>query len=180
MAYLSLGIGVLLTGVLLVAVLGKLGRRGGFTGLAGSLDAFGLRGRVARPAAAALLAAEAIAVVALWWPAGGRVGAVPAVLLFTAYTAGVAWTLHRRLAVDCACFGTSRDRLRGRHLARNAALLTVAATAAVLPAGGAVEAAPAAVAAVAGAVGAALFVFWEDLAAVMSGAPAPSNERNLP
>ncbi|MFI7642453.1 MauE/DoxX family redox-associated membrane protein [Nonomuraea sp. NPDC049400] len=112
--------------MLLVAALGKLRDVRGF---AGSVAGYRLLpGRLAGPAAVAVLAAELVAAGLLLAPGGQRWGAVVAAALFAAFLAAMASVLRRGMAVDCGCFG-GRDLVGAGTLLRTGLLLVLAVTA---------------------------------------------------
>jgi uncharacterized membrane protein YphA (DoxX/SURF4 family) len=86
-----------------------------------------------RPAAVALPWLEVAIGALLVAQYGGRVTALAALLLLTAFTAAVALRISRNDDVPCACFGAlSTARVTGRTLARNVVLIALAAVGALL------------------------------------------------
>jgi hypothetical protein len=83
--------------------------------------------RLARPAALALITAEAVTGLALLGPApAARLGLVAAAALTAGFTALAVLATVTRTEVACACFGRPTARLGPRHLVRNAPLLGLA------------------------------------------------------
>jgi peroxiredoxin len=121
---LLLALRLLLAGVFLVAAIGKLLDR------AGSRRAFvefGLPERVAAPLTILLPAAELAIAVALVLPATARLGALGALALLVAFTAGIGFNLARGRRPDCHCFGQIHSAPAGRStLIRNGGLATLA------------------------------------------------------
>jgi thiol-disulfide isomerase/thioredoxin/uncharacterized membrane protein YphA (DoxX/SURF4 family) len=115
---------LVLAGVLLVAAVAKLADR---RESRRAMAAFGLPARLAGPAAILVPAAEAAVAVALIVPAWARWGAVAALALLGAFTAGIALNLARGRAPDCHCFGRlAGGPVGGSTVARNAALAVLA------------------------------------------------------
>ncbi|MFF0445780.1 MauE/DoxX family redox-associated membrane protein [Streptomyces sp. NPDC004609] len=83
--------------------------------------------RLARPAAAALIAAEGVTGLALLGPGETvRPGLVAAVALTAGFTAVAVVATVSRAEVSCACFGRPTARLGRRHIVRNTPLLGLA------------------------------------------------------
>lgn len=114
---------VLLAVVFLAAFAGKVRTRQGFAEFRDSIAA--IVPLPARPVAAAVLAAEALAVVLLAVP-GTRLGYAVVVALLTAFCAGIAFAVLGKKAVRCRCFGAAGDVLGPKHLVRNGLLIAVA------------------------------------------------------
>ncbi|MEU4510419.1 MauE/DoxX family redox-associated membrane protein [Nonomuraea wenchangensis] len=166
-----------LAAVFLVAVLGKVRRRDAFHAFRASL-----RDMVALPAGGATLLSAAVVLsevsivvlLAVQWTAPAGFVLAGAVLL--AFCAGIARAVRSGARTPCRCFGATATPLSGRHLVRNAILLAVTAaggTAHLLAAPG--EAHPAGLAigmACAGVLVLAV-VFFDDLADLFVGPPAP-------
>src|ERR687890_1472621 len=115
---------LLLSGVFLVAGVGKLADR---TGSRQAVIDFGLPKFLAAPIGILLPLAELAAAAALiptstaWW---GALGALALLLLFVA---GISYNLARGRKPDCHCFGQLHSAPAGwRTLARNGALAAVA------------------------------------------------------
>lgn len=106
-----------------------------FADLSASLVALGLTGtRFSRFSAATLIAAETtVATVLLFGPAPESLGL--AALMLAVLAGGVLVSTRRGLDVRCACFGTARETLSGRHLWRNTSLAVFALALALAPAG---------------------------------------------
>jgi hypothetical protein len=106
-----------------------------FADLSASLVALGLTGaRSSRFSAATLIAAEAtVATVLLLGPAPAGLGL--AALMLAVLAGGVLVSTRRGLDVRCACFGTARETLSGRHLRRNIGLAAFALVLALAPTG---------------------------------------------
>lgn len=115
---------LVLAGVLLVAAWAKLAdlretRR--------AMVAFGVPARLAGPAAILVPAAEAGVAVALIVPAWARWGAVAALALLGAFTAGIALNLANGRTPDCHCFGRlDSGPVDGWAVLRNAVLALLA------------------------------------------------------
>lgn len=125
-----------LIGVLLLAMAGKVRDVRGFAAI---VDGYRiLPGRLATPAAIAVLAAEAIAAVLLIPPGTRHWGATLAAALFAAFLVAMVSVLRRDLRVDCGCFGSAKrsNPVSRRTVARAGLLLLLAVmTVAVPPAG---------------------------------------------
>ncbi len=122
---LLLSIRCLLAIVFLVAAVGKL------LDLEGSRQAlreFGVPARAARLGGVALPAVELAVAIALVFRPTARWGAVGALVLLLAFTAGVARAMAHGEAPDCHCFGQIHSEPAGRStLIRNAVLAAAAA-----------------------------------------------------
>jgi membrane protein implicated in regulation of membrane protease activity len=114
---------VLLAGVFLTAVLGKVRTRQGFAEFRSSIAAL-VPWLPARAVAFAVLGGEAVAVVLLAVPGTG-LGYAVAVSLLAVFCGGIALALHGRKAVRCKCFGAGGDVLGLKHVVRNVALIGV-------------------------------------------------------
>ncbi|GIE99578.1 MauE/DoxX family redox-associated membrane protein [Paractinoplanes rishiriensis] len=158
---------LLIAGVLVVSLAGKLRGRAAFRGFAAAVVEMGLvRPRLGRPVAALAIGAEATVLVLLAWPAGTVPGLAAAALLFAGFTAALAVAVRRGARAGCHCFGASSTPVARRHVLRGGFLGTVAAAAAVLaPAGPltGISAPQALTAAAAAAVGVAALVWLDDL-----------------
>ncbi|MEV3872436.1 MauE/DoxX family redox-associated membrane protein [Streptomyces sp. NPDC049906] len=129
MTHLVLTVRLTLAGVLLVSAVAKARAfEDSRTMLDGLLRRIGPRGgRLARPAAVALIAAEAVTGLALLGPAATVRGALVAAVVLTAgFTALAVVATVTRAEVSCACFGRPTARLGPRHVVRNAPLLGMA------------------------------------------------------
>ncbi|MFJ3925249.1 MauE/DoxX family redox-associated membrane protein [Streptomyces sp. NPDC090022] len=80
----------------------------------------------ARPAAALVVAAEAVAATALAVPGSGALGLALGAVLLAAFTVVVAAALRAGTGAACRCFGRSSTPLSRVHLVRNAVLFAVA------------------------------------------------------
>jgi hypothetical protein len=120
---------VVIGGMFLVALAGKLRDPAAFR--------LALRGfrvvprHLERPAASAVLAAEAAVVLLLTARASAPIGLALAVLLLAAFTAGTARVVARGDRVPCGCFGRSSAPIGRAHVARNALLAVAGAAGAV-------------------------------------------------
>jgi hypothetical protein len=121
-------------------------------------------------APAALTGAEAAVVVLVAIPATAPAGLVGAAVLSLGLTLGLAAAVHRGARQPCHCFGLSSEPLSGRHVIRNALLLTLAVTGSV----SAIITGPAAagpveggLAAIGGLAAALLIIFSGDVAALL-------------
>ncbi|MEV6398955.1 MauE/DoxX family redox-associated membrane protein [Streptomyces sp. NPDC051907] len=181
MIYLLFACRVLLVGVFLVAVAGKLRGRAAFDEFAASIRAMRLLPRrLAAPAAAAVAATEAAVVVLLAWPAAVPAGFALAAALLIVFTAGIALALRRGRREPCRCFGASAAPLGPVHVVRNLFLALAAAAGLVLSlAEGAhwpPNAGAGALALTAGVIGVLLVVRLDDLTALFTTSPAMSHE----
>ncbi|MFS8097902.1 hypothetical protein LFM09_12245 [Lentzea alba] len=122
---------VLLAVVFLVAFAGKVRTRQGFAEFRDSIAAIA-PWSPARLVAAAILAAEAVAVVLLAVP-GTRLGYAVVVALLLAFCGGIALVMRSRKAVRCKCFGAGGEVLGPKHLVRNGSLVAVALIGAFAP-----------------------------------------------
>jgi hypothetical protein len=117
--------------------------------------------RHAGVAAVAVAAAEVSIVILVVLPWTVVAGFVIAVVTLAAFIGGTCLAIARGTTASCECFGTSGARLGWHHAGRDAALLAVAVTGAVVP--GARGANPAGIAVgVAAAVILAVFVVFLD------------------
>ncbi|MEV6236961.1 MauE/DoxX family redox-associated membrane protein [Lentzea sp. NPDC051838] len=114
---------VLLAGVFLAAVVGKVRTRQGFAEFRDSIAAL-VPWLPARAVAVAVLCGEAVAVVLLAVP-GTALGYAVAVALLVAFCGAIAGSVYGRKAVRCKCFGAAGDVLGPRHLVRNGVLIGV-------------------------------------------------------
>ena len=171
MTYLLIGSAVLLAVVFARSSAGKM-RPEAFTAFAGTVEQLGaVPRRLVRPAAGALVAAEAAtAVLLLIAPVAGFVLATGLLVVFCVV---IGTAMHRRITVACRCFGAGDAPLGRWHLARNGVLVAVAATGLAATT---VRTAPAAhpagaVITVAGALVAALIIMRFDELAELFSAP---------
>lgn len=129
----TMSIDLQLAALLLAAVFGVAGV-GKLLDLPGSrkaVEAFGVPAVLARPFGVLLPVLELGAAVLLVVPATLRVGALAGALLLAAFCAAISWNVARGRTPDCHCFGQLHSAPAGAPtLARNAALLTIAAYAA--------------------------------------------------
>lgn len=172
--YVLIGSVVLLAVVFARSSAGKM-RPEAFTAFADTVEQLGpVPRRLVRPAAGALVAAEAAtAVLLLVVPV---VGLVLATGLLAVFCVVIGTAMHRRLTVACRCFGSGDAPLGRWHLARNGLLVAVAVSGLVAttgrtapltaahPAGAAIT--------VAGALVAALVIMHLDELADLFSAPA--------
>lgn len=123
MTYIQPAAQALLVVVFAWAAAGKLHSRAAFARFAVSLGP--LTSRPTQLAAGLAVSELATAVLLVLAPGLGFPAAIG---LLAVLSFGVAVVLRRGLAVTCRCFGASArtERLGGRHLARNIALLAVA------------------------------------------------------
>ncbi|MFB4270453.1 MauE/DoxX family redox-associated membrane protein [Nonomuraea sp. GTA35] len=165
---------LLLAGVFLVALAGKVRGRAAFAAFTASIRALGLLPRPwAAVAAYALVAAELVTAALLL--ATRVAGLAAAAVTLAVMTGGVLAALLRGRRAPCRCFGPSTRPLGRTHVARN--LLLIAVAGAGLAAGGSGDPAHPAglvLSAVAAAVGVLVVVRLDDLAALFS---APSHVR---
>ncbi|WP_052685104.1 MauE/DoxX family redox-associated membrane protein [Lentzea aerocolonigenes] len=114
---------VLLAGVFLAAVVGKVRTRQGFAEFRSSIAAL-VPWLPARQVAFAVLGGEAVAVVLLAIPGTG-LGYALAVSLLAVFCGGIALAVYGRKPVRCKCFGAGGDVLGPKHLVRNGVLIGV-------------------------------------------------------
>jgi hypothetical protein len=112
--------------VFAVSLLGKTRSRGRYAEFVAAVPGLA-PGLPVRPAAAAVIAGEAIVVVAMVLPGTAAVGFAVAALLLIAFTAGIVQAVRRRQSVSCQCFGSSTVPVGPAHVVRNGFLLLVAA-----------------------------------------------------
>ena len=173
-SYLAMGCRILLLVVFAVSAWSKARDRAALLELADSLVTMRLAPAAwRRPAAVALLVAEALTALLLALPwTGGSVAFGAALALLLALTGGVAVALHRRVPVGCRCFGGSSTPLAPRHLARNLALVAVAVAGLVsATVGGTGHPGGLVVAGAAGALLAVLVIVADDIAALFDTSP---------
>lgn len=156
---------VVLGFVFAVAAAGKARSSNDF---ADSLTSLGIR-RYTRPTAFAVIAAEVICVVLLAVPSTARWGHALALALLVAFSAGIALTVRSRAVVACRCFGSNGRQLGVSHLIRNGFLAIVAIIG--LASGQLPGSVPRLVIALgAGAFLSLLFIRWDDLTYLFTGA----------
>jgi len=168
MNYVGVAARVLVAAVLLHAALGKARSPRAQAALTDVLRALPGIGRRAAGAAQVLIAAEvSIAVLALT-PATARLGAALAAALLAGFTGGTGWLVYRRVGAACNCFGGTGVLLRRDHVARNAALASVAVLAALAGPAPDLDRTGALTAAVVGCLVALLVTRWDDLAGLLA------------
>nr|WP_236666965.1 MauE/DoxX family redox-associated membrane protein [Nonomuraea sp. K271] len=153
----------LLAVVFFAAVVSKTRARREFAEFRDSVAAIGPRWLPAGPAAVAVVAVEAAAVVLLAVPGTRLAGYALVAVLLIAFCAGIGRAIFARQSVRCQCFGAGGGQLGPQHLVRNGLLIAVAVAGAI--AGGLPTSAPAMlIALVAGAFLGLLTTRWEDVA----------------
>jgi len=179
MPYISMACRLLLFTVLALSAWSKIRNRTVLAELTASFSAIALvRLGGGRPAAFALVAAEAVAALALampWIPAAVAFGF--AAVLLCALTGGVAVVLGRRLNVVCQCFGRSRTPLRPRHLVRNLGLLATAVLGLAATGSGMGHPAGLVVAGFVGALVAVLVISIDDIAELLLPFPTTTGQK---
>ncbi len=127
LALAALGARIVLAGVFLAAATAKLSDR---AGTRKAMTGFGVPRRASGAFALAIPFAELI-VAALLLPAGtAHYGAIGSIPLLTLFSAAIAWNLAHGRAPECHCFGHLHSAPASwRTLARNGALLGLAAVA---------------------------------------------------
>ena len=171
MHYLEVACRLLLAAVFLTAAVTKLSGGAAWAAFTDSLRQLDqVPGALVRPAALAVVAAEAIAGVLLLVPvrAAGRVGFVLAGGLLLAFILVIGRALSSGNRAPCRCFGASSTPLGAGHLVRNVVLLG----AALLGLAGTFAAGPlglpyALVAGAAGLVAGILITAFEDIVALL-------------
>ncbi|MCM2390807.1 MauE/DoxX family redox-associated membrane protein [Streptomyces albipurpureus] len=178
--YIALSCRILLFGVFLTALAGKVHRKAAFDEFTTSIRDMRLFSpKVAGIVAVAVAVGELAALVLLALPATASIGLALAALLLLGFTAGMGAALRRGRRTPCRCFGASVTPLGPVHLVRNLVLAAVGATgAAAVAIGGGAGWPPhpggAAIAATAALVAVILVVRLDDLVALFSLAPAPA------
>jgi Methylamine utilisation protein MauE len=114
--------------LLIAAVAGKASGRRRWRAFESSLEP--LTGGLARPAAAAVLAAETFCVLLLCTPVAPVWGLAAAGLLLTVFAAGVGYAVRSGRRVRCRCFGVDGGELDAAAAVRNAVLAAAALAAA--------------------------------------------------
>ena len=173
MAYVEVAVRVLVAAVFAVAVAGKLARRSAWREFVASVRGFDVLPPAAvRPAAAAVVLAEAAVVALLAVARTVPLGYGLAAGLLALFTAAMVRALRRGVQPVCRCFGARGSAIGRVHVGRNVALAATA-VAALLGRldGGGVHPAGAAVAAAAGLLTAAVVLRLDDLAALFAPAP---------
>ncbi|MER7043375.1 MauE/DoxX family redox-associated membrane protein [Streptomyces jumonjinensis] len=178
MIYLVFACRILLAGVFLTALAGKVRNKAAFDEFAVSVERLGrLPRRVSRAVAVAVAAGEAAAVALLaagpTVPAGFALG----VLLLLGFTAGIVRALRAGSAAPCRCFGASVTPLGPVHVVRNLVLAAVGGAGGAAALTGPATGWPphpggAAVAGVAALVALVLVVRLDDLTALFRLPPA--------
>lgn len=131
------GCAVVLAAVFAVAAGAKLRDR---AQARAGLEGFGVPQRWSLPALAALIAGELLIAALLAAPDLRRLGALGALGALALFTAAIAWQLLRGRRPACACFGSlTPAAISGWSVARNLALIALAALAALPDALGAPE-----------------------------------------
>lgn len=139
MPYVAIGCRAALVTVFLIAVAGKVAGRGSFREFVGSVARLRVvRPRAATAAAVVTVSAEALVIVLAASPPrpADLAGCALAGLLAVMFSCAIAVSLRHGNRAPCRCFGRSTTPLGGRHLARNAVLLTVSAAGAATSAVG--------------------------------------------
>ncbi|ALC23833.1 MauE/DoxX family redox-associated membrane protein [Streptomyces pristinaespiralis] len=172
MYYVGLAARLLLVLVFAAAAAGKSWRRGSFDAFVSSLAALRLfPRRLSAAVAVTTVVAEAVTVVLLAVPATAGAGFALAILLLTAFVAGILAARQGGRQVPCRCFGATGTPLGMPHVIRNALLAVVAAvglvalTASSSP--GSVHPGGLAIAGVTAAAGSLLVVRMDDLLALV-------------
>ncbi|WP_433796896.1 MauE/DoxX family redox-associated membrane protein [Actinoplanes sp. CA-252034] len=166
MSHALIGARVLIGLVFAVSAFTKLRSRGAFAAFRASVADMRVVARpLAGPVAAVVAATELAIPVLLLVPRAAAAGLVLAVLLLTAFSAGIARELAAGTTASCRCFGVSAAPFGRHHLYRNGVLALLAGAgvvAAVRPGQGA-DPAVAAITAGAAAVAALLVVMLDDI-----------------
>lgn len=118
---------------MLVAVFATAGlaKLADMEGSRGAVAGFGVPERLARPLGTLLPFAELTVTALLLFGGTARAGALGALALLLAFSAGIAAAMARGEAPDCHCFGQLHSEPAGpRTLARNLSLASLAAIAA--------------------------------------------------
>lgn len=114
---------LLIAGVLAVSLLGKLRSRASLRAFAAGLGELRVLPRMpARPVAGATVAAEALTLGLLLWPATAVAGSAVAVLLFGGFTTALVVAVRRGSRAGCQCFGATSAPVAWRHVARSGGL----------------------------------------------------------
>lgn len=121
---------LIVAGIFALAVIGKLRD---FDAFVGSVAEFRLVPRpLERPAARAVVSAEASVAVLVAIPATAIVGLSLAAASFLVFGIAVASVLRRGVPARCRCFGGKGIDLRGAHIARNVVLAAFAGIGAIV------------------------------------------------
>ncbi|GIE36148.1 hypothetical protein Ait01nite_091930 [Actinoplanes italicus] len=114
---------LLIAGVLVVSLAGKLRSRASLRAFADGLgDLRVIPGRLARPVAGVAVAAEAVTLGLLLWPGTTAAGMAAAALLFGGFTTALVIAVRRGSRAGCQCFGASSAPVAWRHVARSGCL----------------------------------------------------------
>ncbi|MDP9844058.1 MauE/DoxX family redox-associated membrane protein [Streptosporangium lutulentum] len=123
MLYLIITCRMLLIGVFVIALAGKVRGRAAFDGFVASIVSLRvLPGAWSAVAAHVLVGAEAAVVVLLALPSTVPLGFVTATGMLVVMTAGILIALRRGQRTPCRCFGASAKPLGRVHVVRNIAL----------------------------------------------------------
>ncbi|WP_433219872.1 MauE/DoxX family redox-associated membrane protein [Dactylosporangium sp. CS-047395] len=170
MGYLEVAARLLVATVFVVALAGKVSGAKAYAAFVDSLlrmDVVPVR--LARPAAAASVAAEVAVVVLLAVPLrwAAVAGFVIAAGLLAVFAAAIAISLRAGNRAPCRCFGASTTPLGKGHIVRNGGLILVSLAGLVAAAGtGAVAVPGAVVAGGAGLVAGIIVTAYDDIAAL--------------
>lgn len=170
MGYLTLAARCLIGVVFAVSALSKLRTRAAYRAFAVWLADLPIVTARGRAAAAPILVSTEVTIVTLvalpWLP---QAGLLLAVAVLAAFAMGTVAVIRRGAREPCQCFGASAAPLGIRHVLRDIVLCVVAGAGAA-GAAGHLPARPAGIALslLAGAVCAALVVFLDDIAAILT------------
>ncbi len=128
MTYAVLFCRILLAGVFLAALVGKVRSASAYREFAGSVVRLGLFSRrVSRVCAAVVVGVELLVLVLLVPPRTVPAGFLAAVLLLGAFAAGIVLALRVGNSAPCRCFGASSAPLGRVHVVRNLILAVAGA-----------------------------------------------------
>ncbi len=172
----SLACRVLVATVFTVSVVTKVRSRAAWLSYSSWLAGLPLRPLRRTWAPIALTGAEAAVVILAALPATAPGGLAAASALCLALTVGLAVAVQRGSRKPCHCFGSSSEPLGRLQVARNALLLAAAVTgtASAVASAGTPDPAQGALAAIGGLAGAALIIFFADVAALFRPPPSPA------